>query len=145
MTVGGRRAAGVAVAALSAMLLSTCGDASSPAGPSSSSASVPSSARLDPFDVLLTQVAEIVQIGAVVFDQFGAPMAGVEKTWYSDDPGVATVDATGSVTAVGGGHTDIVMTVVDCCHVVASVVVELTDEPVLVQNFFEGLRQVVPE
>ena len=72
-------------------------------------------------------------------------MPGVTKTWYSDDPGIATVDATGSVTAVAEGQTDIVMAVVDCCHVVASVVVQLTDEPSLVQNFFEELRQVVPD
>ena len=127
------------------MLLSTCGDGPGPAGPSGSSASVPTSARVDPFDILLTQVGETIHISVMVFDQFGAPMPGVTKTWYSDDPGVATVGATGSVTAVAEGQTDIVMAVVDCCHVVASVVVQLTDDPVLVRNFLEELRQVAPQ
>ena len=46
-----------------------------------------------------------VDLDAEVFDANGHAIPGAAVTWSSDDTGVATVDRTGRVTAVGGGST----------------------------------------
>ena len=51
----------------------------------------------------LTALGETVQLTAVVLDQDGDVMAGATVAWTTSDGSVATVDATGVVTATGNG------------------------------------------
>jgi len=61
------------------------------------------SVQVTPGAVVLRARGEQQQLKAVVQDAGGTPIAGAAVTWSSSDPGVATVDAQGLVTAVESG------------------------------------------
>ena len=63
-----------------------------------------------PATAALTALGETVRLAAEVRDQNGQAMAGAVVTWSSGDPSVATVDATGLVTAAGNGMATITAT-----------------------------------
>ncbi len=63
-----------------------------------------------PAAVTLVALANTVQLSAEVRDQNGAAMAGATVAWQSAAVGVATVDATGLVTATGNGTATITAT-----------------------------------
>ena len=63
----------------------------------------PPSVAVTPSTAELTALGATVQLGAEVTDQYGNVMAGVEVGWSSSAAPVATVDASGLVTAVGNG------------------------------------------
>ncbi|HEX9729898.1 MAG TPA: Ig-like domain-containing protein [Gemmatimonadales bacterium] len=59
----------------------------------------------------LPLVGDTVTLFASAVDGGGNPRPAVEFTWDTDDPAIATVDATGLVTAAGSGTTLIIATV----------------------------------
>jgi hypothetical protein len=56
-----------------------------------------------------TPIANTVQLTAALFDIHGQPTTG-SVSWATQNPGVASVNATGLVTATGLGWTNIVAT-----------------------------------
>lgn len=72
----------------------------------------PSAAMLTmtPATVELSALGETVRLAAEVRDQSGNSMAGAKFFWESSDDTVATVNATGLVTAVGNGTVTITAT-----------------------------------
>ena len=58
-------------------------------------------------DTLLTALGQTKRINALVRDQTGRPLSGIDLTWSSSDSTVASVDSTGLVTAIGNGPADI--------------------------------------
>jgi peptidoglycan/xylan/chitin deacetylase (PgdA/CDA1 family)/type 1 fimbria pilin len=88
--------------ALAALLVTSCGDdGAAPVVP------VPTSLLLEPSAVVLEAIGQSEQVRARVLDQDGRPMPDVPAEWVSDDPAVASVSPTGSVTAVANGATTI--------------------------------------
>ncbi len=65
---------------------------------------------LTPAAATLTALANTVQLSADVRDQHGRMMARAAVSWLSTSAGVATVDATGLVTATGNGTATITAT-----------------------------------
>ena len=65
---------------------------------------------VSPGSAELSAVGATVQLGAEVRDQNGREMAGAAVTWASGDASVATVDATGLVTAVENGQATVTAT-----------------------------------
>ncbi len=63
-----------------------------------------------PAAATLQALANTVQLSADVRDQHGRMMAGAAVSWLSTSAGVATVDATGLVTATGNGTATITAT-----------------------------------
>ncbi|MHB1298139.1 MAG: Ig-like domain-containing protein [Gemmatimonadaceae bacterium] len=55
----------------------------------------------------LVEVGATWQLSAVAFNKARVELSGAALAWSSADPGVATVDATGLVTAVAAGETEI--------------------------------------
>ena len=62
---------------------------------------------IEPTEATLNSIGETAQLTATVVDQSGQTIAGADVTWRSSDTGVATVSATGLVTAVNNGTTRI--------------------------------------
>jgi len=58
----------------------------------------------------MTALADAVQLSAEVRDQHGQVLAGATVTWASSSPSVATVNASGLVTAVANGEAGITAT-----------------------------------
>jgi alpha-tubulin suppressor-like RCC1 family protein len=90
----------VAVTAFCAVALAACSDSDSPSGPVTPApvASVqvaPGAATLSP--------GQTRQLAATLSDKDGRPLAGRSLTWTSSATGVAEVDGSGLVTAVGHG------------------------------------------
>jgi uncharacterized protein YjdB len=87
----------------------------------------PASPRLDltASDVRLTYLGATAQVDAVLRDGSGAPLSGTDVAWFSADPDVATVSATGRVSAVGPGSTRIRATALG---LVATLGVQVTQE-----------------
>ncbi len=52
-------------------------------------------------------IGESQQLTAVAADQTGAPLDGIELTWNTSDPALATVTSTGLVQGVAGGDVEI--------------------------------------
>ena len=63
----------------------------------------PTTVTVSPATSQLTALGETVQLTASVRDQNGQAMAGATVTWVSSESAVATVDASGLVTAAGNG------------------------------------------
>ena len=63
-----------------------------------------------PDSVLLTELGETAQLAAEVTDANGNGIANATVSWSSGDEAVATVDATGLVTAVANGSTTVTAT-----------------------------------
>ena len=94
-------------AVLASLTLATaCGSGANTTAPVSGPPS-PTTVTISPAEVVLTALGVPVQLAAEVRDQNGRVMAGPNITWRSSDPAVATVDASGRVTGVGGGVTAI--------------------------------------
>jgi len=74
-----------------------CGDATEPTNP------VATTLTLSAATLFLSSIGESAQLTPTVRDQFGAVMSGTEVTWSSNDASVATVSASGLVTAVANG------------------------------------------
>ena len=86
--------------------IAACGDGSTDPVPPPSLPPEPPRATtvtISPPRAELTALGETVQFAAQVRDQNGQVMAGVTVTWSTGRPAVATVDASGLVTAAGNG------------------------------------------
>ena len=70
----------------------------------------PAAVTVSPATARLTALGATEQLGAQVRDQNGQAMAGATVTWASGSAGVATVNASGLVTAVGNGTATITAT-----------------------------------
>ena len=93
-------AAGLVIAAL----VGGCDDAVAP--PSL----VPTTITVSPASAALQSLGETVQLAATVRDQNGHAMSGATVAWASGDTSVATVDASGLVTAVANGIASVTAT-----------------------------------
>ena len=71
---------------------------------------LPTTVAVTPDTVVLTAVGQTAQLTAEVRDQAGRVMEGVPVAWLSAETTVAGVDASGLVTAVGGGAVTITAT-----------------------------------
>ena len=90
-----------------------CGDgATEPPTPDPPTPDPPRATTLSvtPVTAGLTALGDTVRLAAEVRDQNGQAMAGATVTWSSGNPSVATVDATGLVTAAGNGTATITAT-----------------------------------
>ena len=85
-------------------LLKGCGDGDSPTRPPPPEPRRPTSVMVSPATIELTALGTTVQLTAEVRDQDDMVMSGVTVTWSSDDTSVASVDASGLVTAVANGQ-----------------------------------------
>ncbi|MGQ9525434.1 MAG: cohesin domain-containing protein [Armatimonadota bacterium] len=75
------------------------------------------------------KVGETVTLTAKALDATGAEIAGQTFTWASSDSAVATVDATGKVTAVAAGKADITAAVGDVKSAPVTITVEAVAPP----------------
>ncbi len=90
------------------MLLLSCGDgAVEPAPPP---APVATTVAVNPGSAALSALGETARFTAEVRDQSGQVMTGAAVAWASSDASVATVDASGLVTAVANGSATITAT-----------------------------------
>ena len=83
-------------------LVWACGG-DSPTAPPTPEPARPATVTVSPATADLTALGATVQLTAEVRDQNARVMAGATVTWSSADTSVATVDASGLVTAVGNG------------------------------------------
>ena len=85
--------------------IAACGDGSTDPVPPPSPPEPPRATAVfvSPPRAELTAVGETLQLAVQVRDQNGQVMDGVTVTWSTGSPAVATVDASGLVTAVGDG------------------------------------------
>jgi hypothetical protein len=83
----------------------------------------PARITLDPVRLTLFGPADSRRITATVLDAAGRPMSGVQVGFTSSAPGVAVVDATGLVQAVGEGSATITAAAGDAANT-AEVVVD---------------------
>ena len=94
--------------------------------------------------------AEVIAFGATVqliaeaFDANGHSVAGEEFSWESSDPSVATVDASGLVTAAAGGEATITASVGEAKGSAAIRVVELTGLEAYVTQAVQSREHPVP-
>ena len=91
------RALIIAAAALWAL---SCGDGTTDPPPDPPR---PTTVTVSPATAELTALDATVQLRAQVLDQYGQVMAGAAVSWSSGDASVASVDASGLVTAAGNG------------------------------------------
>ena len=85
----------------SAQITATAGAASASANVTVSQSA--NSVTVTPASVTLTAVGATAQLDATVYDSGNKPIPDAEITWSSNDPAVATVSASGLVTAVTNG------------------------------------------
>ena len=97
-----------AVATGTATITATSGSASGTASVTVTQA--PARVVLTPGSATLAAVGETVRFAAEVRDANGNPIADATVSWASADAAVATVDATGLVTAVASGETTVTAT-----------------------------------
>lgn len=69
--------------------------------------SIPSSVTVSPASAALQSFGETVQLTAMVRDQNGRTISDAAVSWASGDPSVASVSASGLVTATGDGETGV--------------------------------------
>ena len=108
-----------------------CGDGESLSAPPTPEPARPTTVTVSPATDELTALGETVQLTAEVQDQNARVMAGATVTWRSSAISVATVDASGLVTAAGNGEVTVTASageasgsaVVTVMQAVASVVV----------------------
>ena len=101
---------GMAVAGIAVLVLS-CGDgAVEPPPPSPPPAPVATTVLVTPGSATLSAFGETARFTAGVRDQNGQVMSGVAVAWASSDALVATVDASGLVTAAANGSATITAT-----------------------------------
>lgn len=89
-----------------------CGDTVSEPSPPSSvpERSRPTTVAVTPATARLAALGSTVRLSAGVRDQNGQAMSGVTVEWATGNPGVATVDASGLVTAVANGSATVTAT-----------------------------------
>ena len=92
-----------------------CGDSTTDPGPPTPPPPPPdppaaTTVGVSPAAAGLSALGATVQLQAEVRDQNGQPMAGAAVAWSTGSPGVATVDASGLVTAAGNGTAAITAT-----------------------------------
>ena len=92
----------LSVALAGVVLVWACGG-DSPTAPPTPEPARPATVTVSPATADLTALGATVQLTAEVHDQNARVMAGATVTWSSGDTSVATVDASGLVTAVGNG------------------------------------------
>ena len=120
-------------------LVWACGG-DSPTAPPTPEPARPTTVTVSPATADLTALGATVQLTAEVRDQNARVMAGATVTWSSGDTSVATVDASGLVTAVGNGTATITasagsgqgtaeITVMDLERAVLIALYEATDGP----------------
>ena len=80
-----------------------CGDGESPSAPPPPEPARPTTVTVSPATHELTALGTTVQLSAEVRDQNARVMAGATVTWTSSASSMATVDASGLVTAAGNG------------------------------------------
>ena len=80
-----------------------CGDGDSPTAPPTPEPARPTTVTVSPATHELTALGATVQLTAEVRDQNARAMAGATVTWTSSANSVATVNASGLVTAAGNG------------------------------------------
>ena len=100
-----------AVANGSATITATSGSASASA--TVTVAQVVSTVTVTPATASLAALGDTVRLSAELLDANGQAVAGVDFSWESSDEAVATVDATGLVTAVANGSATITATAGD--------------------------------
>ncbi len=123
----------VAVGAI-AVLVQSCGDgAVEPAPPP---APVATTVTVSPGSATLTALGETARFTAEVRDQNGQVMAGAAVAWASSNASVASVDASGLVTAVGNG-TATIMAAAGSAVGTSEITVENPERAALVA-FYEG-------
>ena len=88
-----------------------CGDGENPAAPPTPEPARPTTVTVSPATRELTALGTTVQLSAEVRDQNARVMAGATVTWTSSANSVATVDASGLVTAAGNGTATITASV----------------------------------
>ena len=88
-----------------------CGDGDSPAAPPTPEPARPTTVTVSPATHELTALGATVQLSAEVRDQNARVMAGATVTWTSSASSMATVDASGLVTAAGNGTATITASV----------------------------------
>ena len=93
---------------LATVLATGCGDGTvePPAAPTP----VPTTISVSPAAATLQSLGETAQLTADVRDQNGQTMASAAVAWTSSDPSVATVDASGLVTAAANGAVTVTAT-----------------------------------
>ena len=84
----------------------SCGE-----GPTEAPNPVPATVQIVPAAVNLAALGQTVPLVATALDQTGQVIVGVAFTWASNNAAVATVDATGLVTAVGNGAATVSATI----------------------------------
>lgn len=82
----------------------------------------------------LDAIGATVQLTATVQDQNGKPMGGQVPTWTSSAAGVATVDATGRVTAVSNGSATITASLGGAAATAAVTVAQVAVAPLVVSG-----------
>ena len=87
-----------------------CGSGDAPTGPPPPETARPTTVTVSPATAELASLGATVQLSAEVRDQNGNVMAGAAVAWSSGGVAVATVSATGLVTAVDNGTTTITAT-----------------------------------
>ena len=97
-----------AVANGTATITATAGSASGSA--TVTVAQVVSSVTVVPAEASFAALGDTVRLTAEAFDANGHPVAGAELSWETSDAAVATVDASGLVTAVANGTSTITAT-----------------------------------
>ena len=80
-----------------------CGDGENPAAPPTPEPARPTTVTVSPATHELTALGITVQLSAEVRDQNARVMGGATVTWTSSASSMATVDASGLVTAAGNG------------------------------------------
>ncbi len=101
----------VAAVALAGMIWAFgCGDGATEPTPPPPDPPRPTTATVTPGTAQLTALGASVQFAAQVLDQNGQAMSGTPVSWTSSDASVATVDASGLVTAAGNGTATITAT-----------------------------------
>ena len=99
----GARGIRSAITALLVLFATSCGED----GPTSLPPPVETSIMISPESSTLVAVGETVQLTARVLDQNGWPMTQATVTWSVSEASVASVDATGLVTAVANGTANV--------------------------------------
>ncbi|WP_428277058.1 Ig-like domain-containing protein [Candidatus Palauibacter sp.] len=86
-------------------LMASCSESGPPSGPAPPPRTPPRAATVtvNPPAVELHAWGDTVRLTAEVRDQYGETMSGVSVTWESSAPDIATVGASGLVTAVSNG------------------------------------------
>ena len=87
-----------------------CGDGEVPVALPPPDPPRPTTVTVSPATAELAALGATVQLSAQVLDQYGRVMSGATVTWASSDASVATVTASGLVTAAGNGSVTVTAT-----------------------------------